>query len=412
MRDSLLYIALFLLLLAEMLPIIPGFVTLLSTVLLVIYLISKGIHVDKSYLNWMLLVFGFFSLSMLWALNWKVSAYKLVYSVLPIFVATTAVYGFLKRSPGNLKKLLWLYMIAFAFLLVYMLLNLGDIRALAAEGERIGGTINENAGIAEDDASHFNSNGIALHLCYSLFVGYILFFKGKKTVVVRVAALAVATLTVFLILMTGSRKAFLLLLLPFVVFPLLKRKKGNTILLLPIALAVVFGGYYAIMHVPFMYEMMGSRIEEMFDIMSGTTSGGEDISRLMLIEYGIEWFKEKPIFGYGINNFRVLSDGTWMFAGRNFYAHNNYLELLVGVGVVGFLIYYSCYVHFWRKLRKNVAGNSLNSWVVVMIIVSLFLDFTIVSYYDLVRNLILCICFYAAEYINKSEITNKRIINT
>lgn len=409
MKNDFFYLALFIQLTVSMLPFLPGFLTYVAAFFFVVYLVASGVNVSKAYSSWMIVVYGFFSLSMLWALRWQISAWKLVYDLLPVFITTFAVYSFLTRSPGNLKRVLWVFLVTLFVYFVYVLFNLGDIQSLA-EGERIGTTINENMGFENDDSVRFNSNMIGMNLCYLLFVGYILLFKNQKSFFLRIASILVAAIVVYLILMTGSRKSFILLLLPLVVFPLLSMNRAKTLLVIPLIAIVVIAAIYAIMNVSSLYNVIGYRFEDMFNILSNSTSGGEDISRMILVQYGIEWFQDQPILGYGINNFRVLSDNTVLFAGRNFYAHNNYIELLVGVGIVGFLIYYSCYFYFWKKLRKNVAGNQLNTWAVVLIMTNLFLDVAMVSYYSLINNLVICICFFAVA--NTKDITYQKQIKS
>ena len=62
------------------------------------------------------------------------------------------------------------------------------------------------------------------------------------------------------------------------------------------------------MEVPLFYEIIGKRMEDLFDILTNNTDGTEDISRVMLIWYGWNWFLEHPVFGVGVNNFRALSN--------------------------------------------------------------------------------------------------------
>ena len=126
-------------------------------------------------------------------------------------------------------------------------------------------------------------------------------------------------------------------------------------------------------------------MEDLFDILTNNTDGTEDISRVMLIWYGWNWFLEHPVFGVGVNNFRALSNLVPLFAGKNFYAHNNYIEMLVGCGLVGFILYYSA--HFY--LLNSVAAR----WVVSYILVTMFVDVAMVSYYDLMTHYFLVICF-------------------
>ena len=56
-------------------------------------------------------------------------------------------------------------------------------------------------------------------------------------------------------------------------------------------------------------------------------------TRLRLIEIGLDIWKKYPIGGTGINTFYVSSS-------TGNYAHNNFVELLADIGIIGFVIYY------------------------------------------------------------------------
>lgn len=78
---------------------------------------------------------------------------------------------------------------------------------------------------------------------------------------------------------------------------------------------------------------------------------GRDTSaatRLDMIGEGWRLWLEAPILGHGIDQFRVLSQ----FAT---YSHNNYIEMLATLGIVGFILYYSVYLLLflrgWRTRR-------------------------------------------------------------
>lgn len=53
-----------------------------------------------------------------------------------------------------------------------------------------------------------------------------------------------------------------------------------------------------------------------------------------MMETAWKMFSQKPILGWGWNAFAIL-------AGYGYYCHNNYLEIMVSMGIVGFLIYYA-----------------------------------------------------------------------
>ena len=64
---------------------------------------------------------------------------------------------------------------------------------------------------------------------------------------------------------------------------------------------------------------------------------------------GRKWFLERPIFGWGLDAFTQLSP-------YETYSHNNFIEILVSSGIVGFLFYYGGIAFLFMKCsaaRKN-----------------------------------------------------------
>ncbi len=64
-----------------------------------------------------------------------------------------------------------------------------------------------------------------------------------------------------------------------------------------IVLLIGFVGYYALLHVPFLYSMAGHRIESMVAGLFGTDAAVDSSTstRLNLIQWGIEWFKRTNV---------------------------------------------------------------------------------------------------------------------
>src|SRR5699024_4855189 len=93
--------------------------------------------------------------------------------------------------------------------------------------------------------------------------------------------------------------------------------------------------YFLIMNIPTFYDLIGSRVNELVNLALGRNVEDTSINtRMRLIEIAIDFFIDKPIFGYGLDSFRLI--GPWWIV-----ADNNYLEILVSSGIIGFLIYYS-----------------------------------------------------------------------
>ena len=85
-----------------------------------------------------------------------------------------------------------------------------------------------------------------------------------------------------------------------------------------------------------------------------------------MMEFGWELFKERPVHGYGMNNF---SQKYYL----NTYSHNNYIELLVSCGIVGFALYYAMLLLpalgllFKRKKGEKLEPLHLMLWVWLMV---------------------------------------------
>jgi O-antigen ligase len=74
------------------------------------------------------------------------------------------------------------------------------------------------------------------------------------------------------------------------------------------------------------------------------TRGFEE-DRLLLYRRGLELFLQNPLTGVGLDNYNVA-------AGLGSDSHSEYLDVLVGTGVVGAVLYFSIYVLLWRRLGK------------------------------------------------------------
>lgn len=154
------------------------------------------------------------------------------------------------------------------------------------------------------------------------------------------------------ILLTGSRKAllFVLLLIVFVVIFQERGKWKNKIKYFLISTAIILVVVYVISNIPIFYEIIGTRMINMFDFFlgRGSTEGSLNI-RSDMIQWGWKWFKERPLFGYGIDNYRFLYGSI---GSGNDYSHNNIIELLVGTGIVGAALFYFANMIVIRELLK------------------------------------------------------------
>lgn len=246
--------------------------------------------------------------------------------------------------------------------------------------------------------SDFNSNRIGLYLTISAICTlHLAQTENKKRYYMLLSLFAIV------IILTGSRKAFLMLLVGIGVLYFLNKNTNihKKILSVPLILIILAIGYLAVMNIPIFYEILGSRLESMISIFSG--EGKVDLSartRLEMIEVGKFLFTEKPILGYGIGSYSVVS-------GFNAYSHNNYIELLVGLGILGAVLYYSMIVYIICKLfkdRKEKYGNPL----LVILLLLMIMDYALVSYNGPVYQFVVALGFAATKVSKIKEFNRTR----
>lgn len=342
---------------------------------------KSNFSAGKEYKNWMAMFLLFIFVSILWSIRPLLTVYTLVINVFPIFCLTYSLSRYI-NSYDRLIDIFKLIYVGGVISLIYLFLFV-DMTQLA--GNRISAAMTDD-GLAET----WNINSIGMNLALSILIGYVIVkHSHSHKSIFWFIWLIVSLAMLFTIMLTGSRKALLILILPFLIFAFYNYKKHLFKAIIMILVAVII--IWIALKIPFFYDIIGRRIEELINIVTGNTTGHEDNSRKILIELGWNWFCESPICGYGMNCFRVLSDSVARFAGKNFYAHNNYIEILVGGGIIGFCIYYSYILLLLRRLRHH--RGVLSRYAAIILSILLIMDFANVSYYDVIMQMLIVFAF-------------------
>ena len=184
-------------------------------------------------------------------------------------------------------------------------------------------------------------------------------------------------ITLILVLLTGSRTAFIFVLINifFLIYFKFRGNLKNKIKSIILIVLILLLFYYLIFNVPIFYSLLGNRIDSYFRFFIGEEINEKSILlRDYMIRFGFEKFKEKPIFGWGIGNYEELFKKDIGYRG---YAHNNYIELLVDVGIIGMVAYYLMYIFGLFKLKKLKIGKYENF---KYLFISLFLSILIIGY--------------------------------
>lgn len=231
-------------------------------------------------------------------------------------------------------------------------------------GERLGSELTGNA-----------NTFALLFMIGAIFAVYFIFFgKNQKTrlffgVTFLVHLLALA--------MAGGRKFFLIpIVLCAGMYVMHKDKIGRRNLAansfkMVVVLSIV---WWAIFNIDFLYDNIGYRMEGLVNLF--LDEGDADFSSLArksMMETGLKLWLQSPIWGHGIDSFKYIS----VF---DCYAHNNYVELLCDIGIVGTIYYYAFFVYLLAKFCKsNISIMHKSYWTILVSCLMVF-DIGAVSY--------------------------------
>lgn len=303
---------------------------------------------------------GFYSPDLAYALE---SVYSMFVTLLIAFCISQII-----STENDIIFLIKIFSISGAILFVLM-----AQKGLLIVEERLGTTLFSNANI------------FAMLVMISLMCSIYLIFVSAG--IMKVLYFVCAGTQFYMLLLSAGRKYILVSVVFIFVVYLMKNglKKVRSFVKAIIFLGIVcILGYYIMFKIPMFYEVIGYRFENtinsfIYGIRTVEESG--DIVRTNMIQYGLHYFSESPFCGNGQGGFAINFQRDY---GRMVYSHNNYIELLANLGVCGFVYYYLYYFRvLWRLIRQRIEYNKkVYDFFIVFLIVVLFLDFGIVSYYS------------------------------
>lgn len=308
----------------------------------------------------LLLPFAFLlymTLSLIWSYNREL-AFAQYITEIQLFILFFFTY-YCMREEGKIEDYLWAVYISGFLMAAYALYKYGGFSgytSIMQTGRRLGGEIaNENTyGLVFANASL-----IALYLAimkgrkiHYLSLGIFLFFgfsSGSKKFIFLVAAGVVGIALIHF----GWRRIYKTLI-------------GSAVLL--------YAGTWAL-QLP-----MFSTINKRFQSYISGNLNVSDAARNNMASFGIGLFKERPILGYGLNNYR-----NFYYTGQ--YSHNNFVELLACLGAVGFVLFYVMYLDpivFMLKqwIRKSVSFCNEHKMLLFLLVINLIFGWGMVQIYD------------------------------
>ncbi len=333
-----------------------------------VYILSQK-KIKLSWITVALLVFGvLLSISILYTKASATTVNTYIYRywtsiVLIFFIANVP------DSPRDLHFLINVLIVSAAILALYMYVFYGWDYLVSAE-ERL------------DDAFG-NQNNTAVRCAFAIIfsVYKITTQKGIR----RFLWLIPAAICLPAVMFLASRKSILMIGVGlFTLFFAYSKNKNiaKKALLIVLVLAVL---WYLINNVP-AFSVIKDRFDEMFAFFEGNKGDANegDLNRQAYIQKSIAAFLESPIIGKGFYYSQYL---------LGVYSHNNFIELLMNNGVIGFATYYFCYGKLFFDMRrlKSLAPDA-HAFILTTVMTLIALDIGVVSYFNRYTLFLLTLC--------------------
>ena len=219
-----------------------------------------------------------------------------------------------------------------------------------------------------------NPNTLGIIAINSIILHFFYIIKLKLNSVSAIFMLPL----IIIIAISGSRKVILLLAIAVMVgaFVMLKYLFTQKKVKLQQAVAVVLvlsAIIFAINNN--MFSFVSTRLDGLWNIINGINEADNSvIERAWMINLGFEIFQSNPLVGIGMDNAKN-------FVPFGFYLHNNFVELLADLGVIGTMLFYCIYVWLlWSLYKLRNVKCVFTNITIFIIFANLFLDIARVSY--------------------------------
>ena len=322
----------------------------------------------------------------LWAINASASIGKAI-TILEIMVCMTVFYSYysLKDSVGELLECIrWSGYITSLYAISFY--GMDTIRRVIEEEARV-------------DNSFANINSIAMIAAISLVLTIfrLLYHRISPTMLLVLPE-------IILISASGSRKALMVVGLGVILLCAFRYATRDVVktLIRYIALAVLL--FFLISFILTLPVFAGI-VERMQGMIAAFTGVGNiehsALLRKLYIAAGIEQFKRTPFFGIGISNSSYILMAAF---GKDTYLHNNFVELLACGGIIGFVIYYAMFIWpMWKIWKNREYGDESTDAVLVLLIITVIMDYGMVSYYSKSTYFYLMIFYLQAKLLLRQD---------
>ena len=308
---------------------------------------NKGKYVEDTriYISFFLLIL-LSCLSVLWSMS-SDSAINAVKTVCLLSFLAVSIYNIV-NTREKILNVINTYIFSSYIMFAYYIYSygIGNIVVFFLRGERIG------------DLTQANGFGL-----YSAIAFVICIFKAINTKKYMYYILSIMPL--LMAIASGSRKSLLILIISIPLLAIISSKTKKIVNIIA-SLLVIYCIYYLFVSFGIL-ENVFARTFEFFTSSKDTSAN----IRIGYIQYGWDKFFDSPIIGYGIEQFQEL---YYRDTGNRNPSHNNYIQILVSFGIVGFTIWYSMYYYIIKNIIGYIFSDKLCNLFFVIFVSLLISD--------------------------------------
>lgn len=330
---------------------------------------------------WLFLFWGWYYLSMLWTSNISDTSFYFMSSIKVIILSI--IISTIIKTKDDVNKIISIVLLS---------LIISSIVLFIKTPITVWGTSRVGYAIG------LNPNDLGLRYCFGVIICLYFLDINKNSSFVfpqKIKSLLIfliITAFTLIILFSGSKKALFCLIFGFIFYVTVSTKglkKYLKIVLLIIATIMLWN---IIINNSTFYNVIGSRVEDFINYTFYNKTSKYDISsveREYFRKEAFNLFKNNWLIGSGGNGFVTYMRNV----GHNHiaYSHNNYLELLCTLGVIGFSIFYSFIGKLIYALYKNIKENKLFILFLSLIFCMLISDYGGVSYFEQFNMIIITV---------------------
>ncbi len=303
--------------------------------------------------GWGLVAWAAFSSG--WAIDSSAAWAEITPLILQLAVAVLIANAVIQR-PSVVRPLLWAYSVAASGTALLALANVAISGGLGGPGARV-------TGLANQDPALF-----AAILVPALLFGFYELLYGN----LLIPSAAVVLLSTLGIVVSGTRSAWLGVVVVFAIL-VIPRLEGRRRI---ISLAVIVAVIAIVIQIPGVTEFISQRTD------TAISTGGAGRTDIWAI--GLAIFATAPWIGVGIGNFPVANtadlarEALLPFQSgqglENFAPHNIYVGTLVELGIIGFILLVAFLLPLVLRRGWGREGAVVQASLASLLVIGIFLD--------------------------------------